>query len=318
MTDHPGTFPSAVSSVSPTSPVRFDVSHTTVYRYSRPVSLGPQTLRFRPRDGAGQRCVAHTLSIDPAPIGRTEDLDAEGNPTEIVWFDGETDRLRVSALLTVDVVRDNPFDFLVQATEMPVDYGEEAPLLAASLTRADPPEGDPVAAFAAEVAADHADPAGFLTALTHAIHERCPSRYRESGEPFTPAEVLDGGGACRDLAVLFIDAARSRGLACRFVSGYTTPPQKEGSGGGDPELHAWAEVYLPGGGWRAFDPTRGLAVADRHVTVTASADPQFCMPITGLFGGDATTEIDFTLDVTLSETPAHQRTARQQVAQAQQ
>ena len=287
--------------------MRFEIAHTTTYRYSRPVSLGPQTLRFRPRDGAGQRCVAHTLAVDPPPAGRTEDLDAEGNPTEVVWFDGQTDRLRVSALLTVDVVRDNPFDFLVQAKSLPIDYGDEAPLLAPSMRRADPPDGDPVAAFAAEVAAGRDEPMEFLTALTHAIHDRCPSRYRESGEPFTPAETLDGGGACRDLAVLFVDAARSRDLACRFVSGYTTPPSE----GGDPELHAWAEVYLTGGGWRAFDPTRGLAVADRHVTVTASADPQFCMPVTGGFSGDAECEIDFTLDVALSDTPAHQQTARQ-------
>ena len=293
--------------------MRFDVSHTTTYKYSRPVSLGPQTLRFRPRDGAGQRCVAHTLSIDPEPVGRTEDLDADGNPCEIVWFDGLTDRLTVRALLTVDVVRDNPFDFLVQAKTLPVDYGDESPLLAPSLTRVDTPDGDPVGKFAAEVAAEHDEPIDFLTALTHAIHDRCPSRYRESGEPFTPAEVLEGGGACRDLAVLFVDAARSRGLACRFVSGYTTPPE----GGSDPELHAWAEVYLPGGGWRAFDPTRGLAVADRHVTVTASADPQFCMPVTGGYSGDAKTDIDFTLDVALSDTPAHQRSARRG-AQAQQ
>ena len=277
--------------------MRFDVRHTTTYKYSEPIALGPQTLRFRPRDGAGQRCIAHTLSIDPWPAGRTEDLDAEGNPTEVVWFDGLTDRLRVTAMLTVDVVRENPFDFLVEAPSLPVDYGDAAPLLAPSRTRTGVPTGDPVGAFAAEVAAEHKEPIAFLTALTTAIHDRCPSRYRESGEPFTPAEVLEGGGACRDLAVLFVDAARSRDLACRFVSGYTTPPE----GGSDPELHAWAEVFLPGGGWRAFDPTRGLAVADRHVTVTASADPQFCMPISGGFSGNAETEIDFDLDVVLTE-----------------
>ena len=278
--------------------MRFHVRHTTTYRYSEPIALGTQTLRFRPRDGGGQRCIAHTLVIDPAPAGRTEDLDAEGNPTELVWFNGLTDRLRVSAMLTVDVVRDNPFDFLVEAKSLPVDYGDAAPLLAPSMKRAgDIPAGDPVGTFAAEVAEGQTDPVKFLTALTNAIHARCPVRYRESGEPFTPAETLDGGGACRDLAVLFVDAARSRDLACRFVSGYTSPPES----GGDPELHAWAEVYLPGGGWRAFDPTRGLAVADRHVTVTASADPQFCMPISGGFTGNAEAEIDFDLDVQMHE-----------------
>ena len=290
--------------------MQFNIRHTTTYRYSNPITLGPQTLRFRPRDGAGQRCIAHTLAIDPAPVGRTEDLDAEGNPTEVVWFEGQTDRLRISAMLTVEVIRDNPFDFLVETTEMPVDYGDAAPLLAPSMARVGKtPDGDPVGKLAAEVAGRNREPIPFLTALNLAIHERCPVRYRETGEPFTPAEVLEGGGACRDLAVLFVDAARSQDFACRFVSGYTSPPD----GGGEPELHAWAEAYLPGGGWRAFDPTRGLAVADRHVTVTASADPQFCMPVSGGFRGQADTDIDFDLDVVMVEGPnLHRRQQQQQ------
>ena len=280
--------------------MRFDVRHTTTYRYTRPVSLGPQTLRFRPRDGAGQRCVSHTLAIDPAPVGRTEDLDADGNPCEVVWFEGLTDQLKVTAILAVDVVRENPFDFLVQSTQLPIDYGEEKHLLEPSMTRAGKvdDDDDPVAKFAEEVAEGCATPMDFLTKLNLAVHERCPVRYRETGEPFTPAEVLDGGGACRDLAVLFIDAARTRGFAARFVSGYTSPPE---GGDGEPELHAWAEVYLTGGGWRAFDPTRGLLVADRHVTITASADPQFCMPVSGGFRGEAKTSISFDLDVVMTD-----------------
>ncbi|QDT17445.1 transglutaminase family protein [Alienimonas californiensis] len=279
--------------------MRFNVRHSTRYRYSSPVALGPQTLRFRPRDGAGQRCVAHTLSIDPQPVGRTEDLDAEGNATEVVWFAGETDRLTITALLTVEIVRENPFDFLIQSTHLPIDYGDFGPLLIPSMARVPGkiPAGDPVAKMAAKLAEQNPEPMKFLTALNDEIHRRCPVRYRETGEPFTPAEVWEGGGACRDLAVLFMDACRTQDLACRFVSGYTSPPE----GGSEPELHAWAEVFLPGGGWRAFDPTRGLAVADRHVTVTASADPQFCMPISGGYSGQAETTIDFDLDVVMTE-----------------
>ncbi|MEM9701150.1 MAG: transglutaminase N-terminal domain-containing protein, partial [Planctomycetota bacterium] len=224
--------------------MRFNVRHTTRYRYSRPVTLGPQRLRFRPRDGAGQRCIAHTLSIDPLPVGRTEDLDAEGNPTEVVWFGGPTDRLQITALLTVEIVRENPFDFLIEAHELPVDYGESAALLTPSMARVPGkiPAGDPVAKLAAGLAERFPQPIAFLTALNDEIHRRCPVRRRETGAPLTPAQALENGGACRDLAVLFMDAARTRDLACRFVSGYTSPPND----GGEPELHAWAEVYLPG------------------------------------------------------------------------
>ena len=60
------------------------------------------------------------------------------------------------------------------------------------------------------------------------------------------------------------------GVAAQFVSGYT-----EGEPGAAKYLHAWAEVYLPGSGWRGFDLTLGLAIADRHIPLAAAA------PITG-------------------------------------
>src|SRR5262249_17936328 len=92
-------------------------------------------------------------------------------------------------------------------------------------------------------------------------------------------------GACRDLAVLFIDACRCLGIAARFVSGY-----QEGYGStAKQDLHAWAEVYLPGAGWRGYDPTHGLAVADRHGAVAAAPDPLNAAPVTATYRGDNVT-----------------------------
>ena len=88
-------------------------------------------------------------------------------------------------------------------------------------------------------------------------------------------------GACRDLTVLFMECCRSLGLAARFVSGY-----QEGDKGTDRRyMHAWAEVYLPGGGWRGFDPTHGIAVTDRHVAVASGPTPATAAPISGTFRG---------------------------------
>ena len=282
----------------------FEICHVTRYTYSKPVTLLPQTLRFRPRDGGGAQLRRYSVELDPKPAGRSAMLDVEGNAVEIAWFSGQTDHFTVTARLSVEMTRVNPFDFLIEPGGMPINYGAAAPLLIRELTRGPVPAGDPVGKLALEVAVGHETPLDYLTALTHAINAQTETKYRETGAPYEPAETLEkGGGACRDLATLFIDAARSRGIACRFVSGYTSPP--EGSDG-EPELHAWAECYLPGGGWRAFDPTRGLAVADRHVPVSASTDPQFTMPVTGSVAGDAETEIDFDLQVRMTEGPVPQ------------
>ena len=102
----------------------------------------------------------------------------------------------------------------------------------------------------------------FLGALADEIHHGFHHVGRLEGEPTSAAETLATlTGACRDTAVLYIAACRSQGLAARFVSGYSMHHPPEVS---EHELHAWAEVYLPGGGWRGFDPSLGLAVADGH------------------------------------------------------
>ena len=93
-----------------------------------------------------------------------------------------------------------------------------------------------------------------------------------------------GRGACRDLAVLFVACCRAVGLAARFASGYAHSETAQPT-----ELHAWGEVFLRGGGWRGYDPGLGLAVADRHVTVAAAADPRDAAPVTGTFRGDGVT-----------------------------
>jgi transglutaminase-like putative cysteine protease len=98
-----------------------------------------------------------------------------------------------------------------------------------------------------------------------------------------PGETLAGrSGACRDTAMLYVEACRSQGLAARFVSGYSMhhPPEVT-----EQELHAWAEVYLPGAGWRAYDPSLGLAVADGHVALAAAPDHRLAAPVSGSYRG---------------------------------
>ena len=131
--------------------------------------------------------------------------------------------------------------------------------------------------------------------LTDQIHRDYTIEYREEGTPRDPDATLSlQSGACRDLAVLFVECCRSVGLAARFVSGYAHIDDST-----DHEFHAWAEVYLPGGGWRGYDPTLGLAVADRHVVVAAAAHPSDAAGISGTFRGSAVATIETAVEISV-------------------
>jgi transglutaminase-like putative cysteine protease len=267
--------------------MELEIVHTTRYEFSQPVFLDPHLFRFQPRSDGAQVLANFELEIRPEPVGRAAWLDAAGNATTHAWFEGLHANLSVAARAVVDIHRENPFDFLldVSRTRLPVDYGREADLLFPYLRRVKPPQGDrdEVAVLASRmrhVSGDSLVP--LLTALNNTLCERLIVERREEGDPWPPERTWQyGRGACRDLAVLFVDACRALGIAARFVSGYEQP-----AGFGDNyDLHAWAEVYIPGGGWRGYDPSRGLAVGPGYVSVAAAASAEDAAPVTGSFRG---------------------------------
>jgi transglutaminase-like putative cysteine protease len=141
-----------------------------------------------------------------------------------------------------------------------------------------------VAAWAADQAAAVGGGAtDFLVHLAATIHREFHHIGRPDGEALPPSQTLAlRSGACRDTALLYVAACRSQGLAARFVSGYSMHHPPEVS---EHELHAWAEVYVPGGGWRGYDPSLGLAVADGHVVLAAAPDPRLAAPFSGHYRG---------------------------------
>lgn len=280
--------------------MHFKIRHNTHYHYSRPVLLGPQYLRFHPRDDGAQSVSGHQISITPSPLGCNDHLDLEGNRVTQVWFEEETDHFEIEVLMQVETLRTSAFDFLLapEGVVLPINHEHDMIFAHAYLERITP--DDAVTAFAAELSLSvKRDTLDFLDHLNHQLYTEFVHTHRDTGAPQSPAFTLQSRrGACRDLAVLFVDCCRAEGIAARFASGYQKGDlQRERR-----HLHAWPEVYLPGGGWRGFDPTHGEAVTDSHVTIAAAAHPRDTMPVTGSFSGEGvTSKLDYTLVIKLLE-----------------
>jgi transglutaminase-like putative cysteine protease len=264
--------------------MNFSVNHTSQYTYSKPVSLQPHIIRLRPRCDGTMRLVRFEARIDPKPSALADCLDIEGNSVLHAWFDKPAAQLTIQISFEVETLRSNPFDYLLAAAgeRLPIAYSDD---LRASLAPYLPRTHDEptVADFGHSIAeATGGHTLAFLDALTSEIYRTCPISIRETGAPYLPSHTLEyRSGSCRDVAMLFVDACRSVGIAARFVSGY-----RPGSTGAQQRyMHAWPEVYLPGGGWRGYDPTHDMAVNDEYVIVAACREPHGATPIEGVFRG---------------------------------
>lgn len=106
-------------------------------------------------------------------------------------------------------------------------------------------------------------------------------------------DVLKAGfGVCQDFAHLSLALLRRVGVPCRYVSGYL---DKEGA----PELetHAWAEAFVPGVGWIAFDPTHGNLVTEQYVTVAVGRSYADVPPNRGVYRGEAKEKINVSVSM---------------------
>ena len=274
--------------------MRFRVIHTTRYAYSRSVFLEPHTLRLRPRSDPSQRLVHFDLSIEPKPAVLTEGIGPEGDPVAYASFKDTTESLVVRAQSEIETLRANPFDYLLLDKEqamLPMPFGRPekkqlGPFLIPQ-SRSDSSLGQLAGLIASQA---QGETLRFLSLLTERIYRDWDIDIREEGDAYPPEETFQTQrGACRDVAVMFVECCRLQGIAARFVSGY----QEGDRNASERFMHAWAEVYIPGGGWRGYDPTHGLAVADRHIAVAAAADARFAAPIEGVIrGAGATSSIE--------------------------
>jgi transglutaminase-like putative cysteine protease len=279
--------------------VRIEIIHETVYTFSRPVFLEPHVVRLQPRSDGSQHLESFRLEFHPEPAGMTDCLDCEGNTVRHAWFNGTAETLEITARTSIETLRSNPFDFIIAGPDRldaPDVYPAKIQLNLAPYRQQDASDAA-VAALGESLKSESGDSmTQFLINLTERLYREIKVVIREEGDPMPARETLEKQeGSCRDLAVLFIEVCRWAGLAARFVSGYQC---------GDPDqteryLHAWAEVYLPGAGWRGYDPTHGLVVADGHVPIAAAASPKGAAPVVGNFRGtSATSTMHSTIELT--------------------
>lgn len=277
--------------------MRFSIHHESVYAYDTAVTFAPHVLRLHPRPDA-TRVLAQSISVEPPPLGRIERTDAYGNTvSEVTFAATQASRLRITSEVEVET---SPPLALFRARTLSLPPLPWSTPWADELT---PYRGtsnaETVRAFAANLVSKvGADPIAFLEGLTRAIFDRTDRGIRTEGAA-QPAEVTleRRSGACRDVALLFMAACRTQGIAARFVSGYQA---REQTPDGRRYLHAWAEVYVEDAGWCGWDAMHGVPAAEGHVALCAAPDQAETMPVEGGFfftGSVVNSTLDWTLRI---------------------
>lgn len=290
----------------------FSVKHITAYRYKKPVSFGQHRLMFRPRDSFDQRLLDATLIVDPVPDNVRWIHDVFGNCVALIDIGQPATELRFETSIRLDHTPQVALDLQIDesALRYPFEYdADEMPDLERTIMRHYPDEQDEVGKWARQfVKVGHATETGhMLMTLCFAIHEGFSYARRLERGTQRPTETLKlRRGTCRDFALLMIEAARSLGLAARFVTGYVFVPDRDGSstrGGGS--THAWCQVYLPGAGWVEFDPTNGIVGNRDLIRVGVSRDPSQAIPLSGSYDGDADDFEDMYVQVNVTTGTQH-------------
>ena len=267
--------------------IALNIRHTTVYRYNRPVSLGPHRLMLRPRESRDLRLIASTLTVVPAAT-ITWANDVFGNAIATASFQGMTDTLSIeaTAAIELDAAAWPVFDIAASAITYPFSYAEDAWTDLGALTIQQYPDPDRrLANWAAGfVMGAQTDTLSLLKDLSAGVSSAITYRSREHEGTQSPVQTLDLlSGSCRDFAVLFAETARSLGFGARIVSGYIYNPDNQAIGAGT--THAWAEVFVPGGGWIGFDPTNRSVGGANLILVAVARDIRLAMPVAGSFIG---------------------------------
>ena len=280
---------------------RYIILHRTFYNFSGLVRLGAHHLRLRPREDYELRIESSSLTITP-PATLLWHRDVEGNSVAVATFNLPTNQLVVESEVIIQQYNEAPLDFLVAdyAISYPFTYpsGDKI-LLSPYMASPEQATNNLLIEWIANIwqPTEQIQTYTLLNRICTHIHKSLSYRVREEPGVQAAEQTLSvGTGSCRDFASLFIAAARVLGFAARFVSGYLHAPPSTNNFGA---THAWAEVYLPGAGWKGFDPTIGKIAGTDHFAVAVARLPESVPPIAGSFIGPSGSSLDVGVWVTM-------------------
>jgi transglutaminase-like putative cysteine protease len=266
---------------------RYKIVHHTLYEFPGWVELLPHTLRLRPRESHELRIETSRLEIFPDALLRWH-RDAEGNSILIASFADKTRMLSIESEVLIQQYDQAPLDFLVDenAVNYPFQYSDEDRILLSPYLMIDSAANSPnLTQWIASLwqAGESIQSLTLLQRLNQRIFESMAYLQRDEEGVQSSRRTLElGSGSCRDFAGLFMDSAKNLGFAARFVSGYVYPNSLYPQSG---STHAWVEVFIPGAGWKGFDPTNGCIVGDEHIPVAVARLPESVPPVAGSYFG---------------------------------
>ncbi len=280
------------------------LTHETSYRYDKAVKLGPQIVRLRPAPHCPARVLSYTMRIFPEEHFLNWQQDPQSNFIARILVPEKTPSFKISVDLVVEMAVVNPFDYFLEphAEKFPFAYepwlaGDLAPYLITETP------GPRLRTWLDSVSRESMETNDFLVALNARLKDDIGYIVRMETGIQSCEETLElARGSCRDSGWLLVQILRHLGLAARFVSGYLIqlkPDVKslDGPTGEEEDftdLHAWAEVYLPGAGWVGLDPTSGLFAGEGHIPLACTPDPGSAAPISGI---TEEAEVDFSFSM---------------------
>lgn len=300
--------------------IRAAIHHRTAYHFAEPVQVNPHTVRLRPAPHTRTPIDAYALTIEPANHFINWQQDPFGNYLARVVFPEPVSDLVFDVGVIADMTVINPFDFFVEdyAENFGFDYPDDLRSDLEPYLRpvADPTRGAAPGRLVLDFitahqlrAADQSQPVRIvdhLVAINSAVHHAVNYTVRMEPGVQAPGTTLETQwGSCRDSAWLMVSILRELGLAARFVSGYLiqlVADQEPVEGPAGPredftDLHAWAEVFIPGAGWVGLDATSGLFAGEGHIPLAATPHPSSAAPISGT---TAPVEVTFEFENTVS------------------